>query len=286
MTEGQEPEDSSSAGVPLCVDLDGTLIRSDLLYEALARLSKGGFVPLIRASFWLSRGRAGFKREVANRVALEPSSLPYNERLVEFLRGEKSRGRRLVLVTASDVRWAEQVAAHLELFDEVMGSDGATNLAGETKARALVERFGDRGFDYAGNGPADLPVWKKARRAIAVNAPPAIENGLRQDGNLAESFPSVRFERQDARRGDPDAPVGEESPRLRPDRHRPQASGRRGPRGGGSRVRGHLALRVGHLPDQRSPGPGVRPKAPEKARPADRDRQPADPVRRSSCRSS
>jgi len=191
VTEGQEPEDSSSAGIPLCVDLDGTLIRGDLLYEALARLSKGGLVPLIQAPLWLSRGRAGFKREVANRVALEPSSLPYDERLIEFLRGEKSRGRRLVLVTASDLLWAEQVAAHLELFDEVMGSDGSTNLEGETKARALVERFGDRGFDYAGNGPADLPVWKKARRAIAVNAPPAIENGLRQDGNLAESFPPV-----------------------------------------------------------------------------------------------
>jgi 4-hydroxybenzoate polyprenyltransferase/phosphoserine phosphatase len=191
MTEGQEPEDSSSAGIPLCVDLDGTLIRSDLLYEALARLPKGGFVSLIQAPFWLSRGRAGFKKEVASRVSLEPSSLPYDERLIEFLRGEKSRGRRLVLVTASDLRWAEQVAAHLELFDEVMGSDGATNLEGETKARALVERYGDRGFDYAGNGSADLPVWKKARRAIAVNAPPAIENGLRQDGNLVESFPSA-----------------------------------------------------------------------------------------------
>ncbi len=191
MTEGQEPEDSSSAGIPLCVDLDGTLIRTDLLYEALARLSKGGLVPLIQAPFWLSKGRAGFKREVASRVELEPSSLPYDERLIEFLRGEKGRGRRLILVTASDLRWAEQVAAHLELFDEVMGSDGSTNLEGETKAHALVERFGDQGFDYAGNGPADLPVWKRARRAIAVNTPPAIENGLRQDGNLAESFPSV-----------------------------------------------------------------------------------------------
>ncbi len=189
MTESQEPEDSSSAGIPLCVDLDGTLIRSDLLYEGLARLSKKGFFPLIQATFWLSKGRAGFKREVASRVALEPSSLPYDERLIEFLRGEKSRGRRLVLVTASDLRWAEQVAAHLGLFDEVMGSDGSTNLEGETKARALVARFGDRGFDYAGNGPADLPVWKKARSAIAVNAPPAIERGLRQDGNLAEAFP-------------------------------------------------------------------------------------------------
>lgn len=189
MKEGLEPEDSSSPGVPLCVDLDGTLIRSDLLYEGLARLSKERLFLLIQAPFWLSRGKAGFKREVASRVALEPSSLPYDERLIEFLRREKSRGRRLILVTASDRRWAEQVAAHLELFDEVMGSDGSTNLAGETKARALVERFGDKGFDYAGNGTTDRPVWKKARRAIAVNAPPAIESGLRRDGNLAESFP-------------------------------------------------------------------------------------------------
>jgi len=188
MTESQEPEDSSSAGIPLCVDLDGTLIRSDLLYEALARLSRGAFFPLIRVPFWLLKGKAGFKREVASRTALEPSSLPYEERLIEFLRGEKSRGRRLVLVTASDVLWAKQVAAHLGLFDEVMGSDGSVNLAGETKARALVERFGDRGFDYAGNGPADLPVWKQARRSITVNAPAAIENGLRQDGGLVESF--------------------------------------------------------------------------------------------------
>ncbi len=70
-----------------------------------------------------------------------------------------------------------------------MGSDGTTNLGGEAKARALVERFGDRGFDYAGNGPRDMPVWKKARRAIAVNSRPAIEMGLRRDGNLAEVFP-------------------------------------------------------------------------------------------------
>lgn len=189
MTESQEPEDSSSAGIPLCVDLDGTLIRSDLLYEALAGLPKGGLGAFLRTPFWLLKGRAGFKREVASRVTLEPSLLPYDERLIEFLRGEKSRGRRLVLVTASDLRWAKQVAAHLGLFDEVMGSDGTTNLEGETKARALVERFGDRGFDYAGNGPADLPVWKKARRAIAVNAPPALERSLRRDGNLAEAFP-------------------------------------------------------------------------------------------------
>jgi len=188
MTEGSETADTSSVGVPLCVDLDGTLIRSDLLFEGLARLAKEGLGPLLLALFWLSKGKAGFKRELANRVALEPSTLPYELRLLEFLRKEKDQGRRLVLATASDRIWAERVAQHLEIFDEVMGSDGTTNLGGETKARALVERFGDRGFDYAGNGPTDKPVWKKARRAIAVNAPPAIEAGLRRDGNLAEFF--------------------------------------------------------------------------------------------------
>lgn len=189
MKEGPEGADTSSVGVPLCVDLDGTLIRSDLLFEGLARLAKEGLGPLLLAPFWLSKGKAGFKRELANRVALEPSKLPYDLRLLEFLRKEKDQGRRLVLATASDRIWAEQIAAHLEIFDEVIGSDGTTNFGGEAKARALVERFGDRGFDYAGNGPTDRPVWKKARRAIAVNAPPAIEAGLRRDGNLAELFP-------------------------------------------------------------------------------------------------
>jgi 4-hydroxybenzoate polyprenyltransferase len=189
MKECPERADASSAGVPLCVDLDGTLIRCDLLFEGLARLAKEGLGPLLLAPFWLSKGKAGFKRELANRVALEPSSLPYDERLIGFLRRKKSRGRRLVLATASDIIWAEKIAAHLGVFDDVMGSDGTTNLGGETKARALVERFGHRGFDYAGSGRADRPVWKKARRAIAVNAPPAIEAGLRRDGNLAELFP-------------------------------------------------------------------------------------------------
>jgi 4-hydroxybenzoate polyprenyltransferase/phosphoserine phosphatase len=189
MKEGLEPEDSSSPGVPLCVDLDGTLIRSDLLYEGLARLSKERFFLMFQAPLWLSKGKAAFKRELANRVSLEPSSLPYDERLVEFLRREKSGGRHLVLATASDRLWAEKVAHHLGIFDEVMGSDGTTNLAGEIKARALVQRFGDKGFDYAGNGAADRSIWRKARRAIAVNAPPAIERELRRDGNLAESFP-------------------------------------------------------------------------------------------------
>jgi 4-hydroxybenzoate polyprenyltransferase len=189
MTEGSETADTSSPDVPLCVDLDGTLIRSDLLFEGLARLAKEGLGPLFLAPLWLSKGKAGFKRELANRVALEPSTLPYELRLLEFLRKEKHHGRRLVLATASDRIWAETVAQHLEIFDEVMGSDGTTNLGGEAKARALVERFGDRGFDYAGNGPRDRPVWKKARRAIAVNSPPAIEMGLRRDGNLAEVFP-------------------------------------------------------------------------------------------------
>src|ERR1035437_5963679 len=188
MTEGSETADTSSPDVPLCVDLDGTLIRSDRLCEGRARLAKEGWGPLLLALFWLSKGKAGFKRERANRVALEPSTLPYELRLLEFLRKEKHHGRRLVLATASDRIWAETVAQHLEIFDEVMGSDGTTNLGGETKARALVERFGDRGFDYAGNGPPDKPVWKKARRAIAVNAPPAIEAGLRRGGNLAEFF--------------------------------------------------------------------------------------------------
>ncbi len=189
MTERSETVDAPGAGIPLCVDLDGTLVKTDLLYEGLARLARERFGPFLVSPLWLSRGKAAFKREVARRVGIHPATLPYDERFLDFLRREKTGGRRLVLATASDHLWADEVAAHLGIFDEVLGSDGATNLDGEVKARHLVERFGERGFDYAGNAAVDAPVWRRSRHAIAVNAPRRLEAALRRDGILAESFP-------------------------------------------------------------------------------------------------
>lgn len=155
---------------PLCVDLDGTLIHSDMLHETVLGLVKVEPLSVFRLPFWLLGGKANLKRQIAERADFEPASLPYNLDLVDWLRQQHSRGRRLILCTASDRSIADPIAEHLGFFDEVMASDGVLNLAGVNKAKVLLERFGERGFDYAGNSSADLAVWEHARRAIVVNA--------------------------------------------------------------------------------------------------------------------
>jgi len=159
--------------LPLCVDLDGTLIQTDLLVEGLVAILTNrrllGKLPRLFAT-----RRAGFKRNVAALAAIDASLLPYNRPLLAYLREQKASGRRLVLATAADQCVAHAVAEHLDLFDEVISSDGEHNLKGEAKARALVARFGPRGFSYIGNESSDLPVWRAARSAIVVNAPRAV----------------------------------------------------------------------------------------------------------------
>ncbi|MBS0590908.1 MAG: UbiA family prenyltransferase, partial [Proteobacteria bacterium] len=153
--------------IPLCVDLDGTLIRSDLLVESALALAQRNPLNVLRCGFWLLRGKAAMKREIAARSEVDVTLLPYDERVIARLRDST---RHRVLCTASDRKYADAVAAHLGVFDEVLASDGERNLAGANKARALVERYGERGFDYAGNARPDIAVWRSARRAIVVNA--------------------------------------------------------------------------------------------------------------------
>lgn len=155
--------------LPLCVDLDGTLIRSDMLHEGICALASD---PLVFGTLLpLLRGRAAFKQAVATRAPIDPALLPYNETLLAWLRAQKAAGRFLVLATAADRQVAHAIADHLGIFDEVIASDGIHNLKGETKADALVARFGRQGFCYAGNSNSDLPIWRQAGSAVVVNAP-------------------------------------------------------------------------------------------------------------------
>jgi len=156
---------------PLVVDLDGTLLRTDMLHESTLRAARDCPAALLRIPAWLARGKAHLKAQLAQRVALDVSCLPYHSEFLAWLRDQHASGRELVLCTASDQRYAQAVADHLGIFSGIMASDGATNLSGARKAQALVERYGEGGFDYAGNHPFDLPVWRHARRAVVVNAP-------------------------------------------------------------------------------------------------------------------
>jgi 4-hydroxybenzoate polyprenyltransferase len=123
---------------------------------------------------------------------LDFAGMPYHEELVEWLRSERACGRRLVLATASDEKLAQAVAAHLPLFDEVLASDGAVNRSAHRKAALLVEKFGERGFDYAGNSRDDLPVWERARRAIVVSAPSGVRRAAAERTEVEREFAGQR----------------------------------------------------------------------------------------------
>ncbi|HEY0179043.1 MAG TPA: UbiA family prenyltransferase [Dokdonella sp.] len=155
--------------VPLCVDLDGTLLRSDVLVESALCLLRRNPLYALRFAGWLLRGKANLKRQIAARAALDVTLLPYEARVLEWLRGEAAPRRR-VLCSAADQTFVDAVAAHVGCFDEAFGSDGRRNLAGARKGEALAARYGERGFDYAGNSSDDLHVWRRARRAVVVNA--------------------------------------------------------------------------------------------------------------------
>lgn len=160
--------------LPLCVDMDGTLLHIDTLHEAALATLFSGWRGAVRLAGSLTRGKAVLKREVAEHWDFDPSTLPYDRSLLDFLRRERATGRRIILCTASHRLVAEQVARHLGIFDEVIATDGTRNLRGPEKAAALCERFGEGGFIYAGNDATDHAVWDCAAAAVVVNAPAAV----------------------------------------------------------------------------------------------------------------
>jgi apolipoprotein N-acyltransferase len=174
--------------IPLCVDLDGTLIKTDLLWEYLAQLLRRNPLLIFAVLWWWSRGRARLKQQLARRVAPDPAALPYHLEFLAWLRAQKAAGRRLVLATASDIHMARPVAEYVGLFDEVLGSDGRTNLRSGNKLKLLTEKFGVRGFDYAGNSTADYAVWRGARRAVVVNASPTVLKTAARCTELGPTF--------------------------------------------------------------------------------------------------
>jgi len=156
--------------LPLAVDLDGTLLKSDLLWESFLSVIRQNVLFLFWIPLWLLRGKAHLKRELAARAKLDVALLPFHDNFLVFLQSEHKQGRPLVLTTAADRSLADSVAGHLGIFAGVLASDGKVNLKGKNKSTHLLEMFGEKGFDYAGNDAADLAVWSHANAALPVNA--------------------------------------------------------------------------------------------------------------------
>jgi 4-hydroxybenzoate polyprenyltransferase/phosphoserine phosphatase len=165
-------DEALETAAPLVVDLDGTLIRSDLLWESLVLFLKRHPLQAWRLPFWLLRGKAAFKESLASRVEFDPAALPYDGVLLEHIRAQRSEGRETVLATGAHARLAQGVAAHLGLFDRVLATGDGVNLTSHAKARRLTGLYGAGAWDYIGNSRADLPVWLACRHPYSVTARP------------------------------------------------------------------------------------------------------------------
>lgn len=173
---------NNGGAVALCLDLDGTLVRSDLLVESIFSMVRRAPSSALRIPFWLLNGKAWLKRQIAHRADIRVDLLPYNDELLRFARSEKGQGRPVHLVTASNQKYANQVNEHLQLFDEVFASDDHVNLSSSNKAKLLVDTFGNQKFDYAGNSRKDIEVWKHARHALVVEPEFGVMAALQKAG--------------------------------------------------------------------------------------------------------
>ena len=154
----------------LVVDLDGTLLRSDMLFETFWSVCARSRQAALSSLQALQRGRAELKRHLASHADVDVATLPYDEEVIAYVRRFREEGGRAALVTATDQTLADAIAAHLDIFDEVHGSDGQTNLKGAEKASFLNDRYGAGGYAYMGDSTADLKVWPHTARAVTVNA--------------------------------------------------------------------------------------------------------------------
>ncbi len=186
-------EEETALARPLCVNLDGTLVSTDTLWECVLGMLRRRPWLLLLAPFWLLAGKAAFKRRVSARVALDPASLPYRLDLLEALQHSKLLGRKLVLATAADHAIANGVAEHLGLFDEVLSSNGHDNLQAKAKSDRLVQAYSQSGFDYVGDSHADLRVFERATRGFLVGSTARVAAQARNKGNvtIVSSRPSV-----------------------------------------------------------------------------------------------
>ncbi len=170
------------ATVPvLCVDLDGTLVKSDTLVDSGLSLARHRPADILKLPGWLMQGKAALKQHITGAVQLDAAHLPYNREVLQYLEQEHATGRPIYLATAADAALAQRVADHLGLFTGVLASDGQTNLAGNNKLQAFQQRFGDD-FSYIGNALPDLPLLKTCKQPMVANPTSALRSALRGAG--------------------------------------------------------------------------------------------------------
>jgi phosphoserine phosphatase len=177
--------------MPLVLDLDGTLIAGDLLYESFFSILRRNPLIVFRCASWLLHGRAVLKRELALRSRIDWDQLKLHQDVLVLAIREKAAGRSIVLATAADAVLAEQLASRLSFIDGVFASDGARNLKGSAKAE-LLRRMFPEGFIYAGDSKADLSVWRRAHGIVLVNVRQSVAEAARALGRPTLELTGLR----------------------------------------------------------------------------------------------
>jgi 4-hydroxybenzoate polyprenyltransferase len=162
---------------PLCVDLDGTLVKTDTLVDSVLVLARQNPKAILSIPGWLAQGKAAFKRHVTNAVTIDVEALPYNRPLLDFLTDQHAAGRQIFLATAADRTLADRIAVQHPIFTDVLASDGTHNLAGGNKLAAFKARFGDE-FSYIGNARPDLSILSVCREPMVANPDSSLMSGL------------------------------------------------------------------------------------------------------------
>lgn len=170
--------------IPLVVDLDGTLLRSDVLIETGFSFIKDKPLRFFEPIFWLMSGKASLKDRLSKEANLDVTVLPYDQQVLKLIEEEKKKGRKIILATASHKLYADKIANYLGIFDDVMATEEGVNLSGSQKGDALVNEFGVKGFDYVGNSGSDIPVWRMANRSYVVNPELGVEAKAKSLGNV------------------------------------------------------------------------------------------------------
>ncbi len=168
---------------PLVVDLDGTLIRGDLLWEALIGLVRQRAWQLFLLPLWLLGGRAHFKTQISRFYTPDPSILPFRREVLDHCHAAKRADRHLILASASPKTWVDPVAEHLGLFQTVLSSQGDRNLRGGEKLAAIRVEIGSMPFDYMGDSRSDAPIWEAAEEAIGLGDSSSVNRVLSRHPN-------------------------------------------------------------------------------------------------------
>ena len=175
---GDLSPDENLRRIPLCVDLDGTLVKSDTLVDSVLALARSNPRALLALPGWLAQGKAAFKQHVTQAVQLDVTSLPYNQPLLEYLFHQHASGREIYLATAADTTLAGRVAAYQGIFSGVLASDGSSNLAGGAKLQAFRARFAAR-WSYIGNASPDTSILAACMQPMVANPTAGLRAGLR-----------------------------------------------------------------------------------------------------------